>query len=423
MISLKVTTFILLVVFVFSQKNVILIIGDGFGPTAHTLARKVLNKKLSFDQDIIGTVQTHSYNQLITDSSSSATAYACGIKTINGFVGVDHTQKRVKNLIEAAHEKGMLTGIVTSTSVQHATPASFLVHHYTRQEYEVLAELEAKTNVSLLIGGGRKFFIPTNLGGTRRDGRNIIEEIKKRGISVLQSTEEFMRSNFKLPTFAFLDSEHMPYEIDRNPNQPSLLEVTRKALSALKGHPKGFFLMIEAGRIDHAFHGNDAGSAIREIGQMDQVYEFIRNFVKNEKNTILLATADHETSGLSLSIDPPIYQWYPDVFRKQRGSGDKVKWRIENGEDIRKVVREEMSIELTTNEFNNINKNRRMAATIIGQIMGSRAKVTFTNTQHSGCDVLLHAFGTFDFKEIKGNTDNTDIGKFIAKYLNLNMNF
>lgn len=419
------STFSLLLFFIvtFSQKNVILIIADGFGPAAHTIARTYWNKKLSFDQDVIGTVQTRSYNALITDSSSSATAYATGHKTINGYVGVDHNSKPLKTVLEAAIEKGMLTATVTSTSNQHATPASFLVHHNNRQDYELLAALQTYTNVSLMFGGGSRFCLPPNLGGVRRDGRNLMIEAQRRGITVIQNSEEFMRStNIKIPTFAYLANDQLPYELDRKGNEPTLLEMARKAIGTLKGHPKGFFIMIEAGRIDHAFHSNDAGTALREIKQLDEVYQFVRDFVKNEKETILLSTADHETGGMSISHIRNSYMWYPEVYRNQRGSAETVQRRVQSGEPIVKVVKEVMGIDLDQDELRRLQIPPDQITPVISRIMADRARISFTSVHHSGVDVLLHAFGDSDFKEIRGNVDNTDIGKFIAKYLNLNIN-
>ena len=327
-------------------KNVILFVGDGMGISTITAARILEGQRLvdnrggeehslSFEQlPYLALSKTYSVNQQTPDSAPTMSAIISGVKTNDRMLSVDagipHGETRaevvqnhsVKTLIEQAEEHGLATGIVTTTRITHATPAACYAHSPER-DWESDAQLPAASNlpdiarqliefpygdgIDVAMGGGRSMFLPKNQAdpeepgqqGMRKDGQDLTQRWQNRFTNAAYVYDrkgfdaiDTRRVTHLLGLFA---SSHMAYEHDRTQDiagEPSLSEMTAKAIEVLQKNPKGFVLMVEAGRIDHAHH---AGNAFRALGDTIELSNAVRTAISktSSNDTLIIVTADH----------------------------------------------------------------------------------------------------------------------------------
>jgi len=273
-------------------ENIILMIGDGMG-IAQIHAGMIANKgKLYLDNfKCVGFSKTHCANQFVTDSGAGGTALACGKKTCKKAIGVDCDNKPMKNVREYAEEKGKATGLVSTSAVTHATPASFVAHQSHRKMYEAIAADYIKTNIDVFIGGGKSHF------EDRKDKRNLSQELKAKDYQVLYSMEEIAKvKDGKLA--GLIAPEH----IGRSDKRGDMLKVaTQTALNILDKDKDGFFLMVEGSQIDWGCHQNNTAYIIKEVLDFDRSIGAVLEFAAKDKNTLVIVTADHETGGMTIN--------------------------------------------------------------------------------------------------------------------------
>jgi alkaline phosphatase len=242
------------------------------------------------------------------------------MKSYNGAISMlpDHTP--CGTVLEAAKKAGYMTGLVVTTDITDATPACFASHVRLRSQEDSIAQQEVGEHplgrvVDLMLGGGRCHFLPnTTDGSCREDDRDITQLAQESfGWDYINNREGFdnlkLGRNVKLPLLGLFAEHDIPYEIDRrnmNDVYPSLEEMARTALNALaaatKDSEQGFFLMIEASRIDHAGHGNDPAAQVNEVLSYDKAFATVVEFLdESDVEGVLVATSDHETGGLSVA--------------------------------------------------------------------------------------------------------------------------
>ncbi len=285
-------------------KNVIFCIGDGMGLGQVTLARiKAVGKdgKLHMERmPITGIARTHPYGTLVTDSAASGTAMATGFKTKNGVIGMLHDGKKCVTILEAAKEKGMSTGLVATSTITNATPASFGAHVPSRKMEAKIAEDLLANKINVLLGGGRKYFLPkTTEGSKRTDELDLISEAKKSSYIYADSKESLMSAKGPYILGLFQSGPMKTFA-----PEPTLAELTEKAVEVLSKNEKGFFLMVEGSQIDSACHNNETNNVIRQTLLFDEAIKKAIDFALKNKQTLVVVTADHETGGLI--IDRPI---------------------------------------------------------------------------------------------------------------------
>lgn len=275
--------------------NIILLIGDGMSIPQINAFMLTTDSTTAFERfPIIGLVKTNSKSNKITDSAAGGTAIATGYKTKNGMIGMNTDSIAVPSILEIMSDKGKKTGIVATSYVTHATPASFIAKNINRNNYEEIALDFAECNkIDILIGGGRKHFI------NRKDNLNLINEMTNNGWSYYDNIEHADHDNDKIIVLAS-DGHMNPY-----PQRGEFLsEATSLALKSLSSNnPNGFFLMIEGSQIDFACHNSDSTYLINEMCDFNNVINIVLDFAENNPNTLVLVTADHETGGLTM-IDP-----------------------------------------------------------------------------------------------------------------------
>lgn len=273
-------------------KNVILLIGDGMGLPDVYAAMTVSDRPLNIERcNVIGLQKTFSSDNYITDSGAAGTALATGNKTKNGAIGVDSQGNRVKSILEIAEEHGLATGLVSTSSITDATPASFIAHQLSRTSYEAIAMDFLKTDIDVFIGGGYDNF------AKRKDKLNLIDSLKFRGYEVDTSMSMVNKSTSRKLvglTAPFNNPVRLKGRGDMLP------ESTSKALEILSKNKKGFFLMVEGSEIDKVAHQNVADTLIDETLDFDKAVGIALDFAKNDGHTLVVITADHETGGVTI---------------------------------------------------------------------------------------------------------------------------
>jgi len=273
-------------------KNVIMMIGDGMG-TSQIFAGLTANGGHLFLDNFkqVGFSKTQSSNNYITDSGAGGTALSTGQKTYNGAIGVNTDTVAIKTILEMAEDHGLATGLVSTSAITHATPASFIAHQGSRGSYEDIAADFLKTDIDVFIGGGYKHFTE------RKDKRDLTSELKQKGYQVLRNMDEI--AQVKTGKLAGLTAdEHNEVYPKRKMNLPLS---TQTALDILNQNKKGFFIMIEGSQIDWGGHANNTIYIVNEMLDFDQTIGKALEFAANDGETLIVVTADHETGGFALT--------------------------------------------------------------------------------------------------------------------------
>jgi len=327
-------------------KNVILFVGDGMGMSTITAARIFAGQakglrgeghQLSFEKfPYLALSKTYSADQQTPDSAPTMSSMMTGVKTNHGMLSVSQSVKpkeknvalvqqgSMETLLESAEKKGLATGIVTTTRITHATPAATYAHTSNRNwendgqlpKQTALADIAAQLiahypskdgdGIEVVLGGGRKNFLPVTTPdpeyrdkkGKRKDGRNLITEYKaKTGADYVWNKAQFDAIDPAKTTrlLGLFERSHLKYEADRNKDtagEPSLAEMTSKAIDILANNQNGYFLMVEAGRIDHAHHAGNAYRALKDTAMLSDAVEIAASKV-NLAETLIIVTADH----------------------------------------------------------------------------------------------------------------------------------
>ena len=285
-------------------KNVILLIGDGMGFAQTSLARLSLGPKGALAMDSMpqaAFVKTYSAGPgMITDSAAAATALATGNKTINGMIALMPDGTPAKTILEAAAEAGKATGLITTVTITHATPAGFGAHERERNNERDIAPQYLRQKIDVLLGGGEKFFLPKSTPGSERlDTRDLITEAGAAGYAVVRTREELVSAK-QSKLLGLFAKGYMEFKT----SEPSVAEMASKALEVLEKKGTGFFLMIEGGQIDTACHANDTKKALQQTLDFDEAVKTALAFARKNGNTLVLVTADHETGGMAIVKAP-----------------------------------------------------------------------------------------------------------------------
>ncbi len=273
-------------------KNVILMIGDGMGLTQIQAAMTANGNQLNFERfRTVGLSKTSSSDSYITDSAAGATAFSIGKKTYNGAIGVNSDTIPEKTILEYAEDAGLATGLVATSAITHATPASFIAHQPNRYMEEEIAADFLKTDIDVFIGGGKDDF--TN----RKDGLDLTDSLKANGYQVTFDLEG-LKDLSTGKVVGLLSGGGMP-PFSKGRGQ-MLVPSAMKAIEILSQNEAGFFLMIEGSQIDWGGHDNDTEYMVSELLDFDRTIGRVLDYAEKEGNTLVIVTADHETGGLTL---------------------------------------------------------------------------------------------------------------------------
>jgi len=406
-----------------APKNIIYMIGDGMGPAYTTAYRyykdDATTKQIEntvFDTILMGMAHTypddHTY---VTDSAASATALSSGHKSYNGAIAVDTDKKPVKTMLEIAKEKGMITALVATSQINHATPASFASHNESRRNYDQIAndyidnKIAGKLPVDLMLGGGTQYFI--------REDRNLVEEFKDAGYHY--SDEFSSLSDIKqLPALGLYAPVGMPYALDENPTR--LAKMTNKALTLLDENKKdGFFVMIEGSQIDWCGHANDIACAMAEMDDFAKSIELAKAYIDKNPDTLLVVTADHSTGGLSIGAHGQ-YKWDTDVIKGVKATATTLTAQLLQSNDIKTVWQENTNIEFSPQNKVKLEQAKKLGEKalnlVVKDIINKASFTGWTTGGHTAVDVQVFAYGT-GASEFTGSIDNVEIADKLIKFI------
>ncbi|MDX2430213.1 MAG: alkaline phosphatase, partial [Bacteroides sp.] len=275
--------------------NIIFLIGDGMGLSAVSTTFYFQENPSQFNRfKHIGLIKTSSATHKVTDSGASGTAMATGHKTYNGAIGVDTTKTAVQSIAELKSNLAWSTGVVATSAITHATPASFYAHVERRSMEDDIAFQLLHSEIDFFAGGGKNYF------NKRADSANLFSLADEKGFlmdTVALSAPGSMEAGKK---YGYLLADGGMPSMQNNRGD-FLADATGLAIELLSKNEKGFFLMVEGSQIDWEEHGNNADGTIAEVLDFEQAIAAALDFAEKDGNTLVVVTADHETGGLSLS--------------------------------------------------------------------------------------------------------------------------
>ena len=278
-----------------SPKNVILLISDGTGLSQISSAFYFKESSPNYSRfNNIGLIKTSSSRQDVTDSAAGATAFACGVKTYNGAIGVSDNSKKVKNIVEIVSLKNIKTGLIATSSITHATPASFYAHVPSRGSEEQIALHLTQSEVDFFAGGGLQFF------NKRQDGQNLLNTLNKKKFTIdTTALSDFSKIQPYEKAAYLLANNGMPrIEQGRGNFLSNAIELGVQFLSKDNSH---FFMMAEGSQIDWGGHENNASYLISELIDFDEAIGKALDYAEKDGNTLVIVTSDHETGGFTLA--------------------------------------------------------------------------------------------------------------------------
>ena len=279
-------------------KNIIFLIGDGMGLSQISLAQFYQETPSNFERfPVVGLIKTSSATHVITDSGAGGTSLSSGIKTINRTVGIDTLFNPSENIIEFVSKRGLSTGLVATSEITNATPASFYAHNKSRYKNEEIAVSLSKSEIDFFAGGGLKYF------NDRKDNVNLLSELTDFGFQV--DTLNLPSEVSEKKNAILLAKEGMP-KISEGRGD-FLSEATTLAFNKLSKNEKGFFLMVEGSQIDWACHDMDIDYLIDEQLDFDKTLGVVLDFAKQNGETLVIVTADHETGAFALAMEDNDY--------------------------------------------------------------------------------------------------------------------
>ncbi|MEJ2216767.1 MAG: alkaline phosphatase [Gemmatimonadota bacterium] len=279
-------------------KSVILMIGDGTG-VAYWSAARLARKDLAVaDFPVMGLVDTQSSDARVTDSAAGATAFASGVRTYNGAIGVSPDTTPMETVLEMARDQGKATGLVATSRINHATPAAFAAHVRSRQMYDRIARQMAGAGVTVMVGGGSGYFD----GTARADSQNLLATLGQQYTVVMNPTDFLaLDPDTVQMLLGLLVPKDMPAATGRT---ITLGDMTRTTLAVLDHDPDGFFVMVEGSEIDWMGHDNaPLEDVVAEVLDFDGAIREARRYQASHRNTLIVVLADHETGGLALHDD------------------------------------------------------------------------------------------------------------------------
>lgn len=422
--------------------NVIMMVMDGTSAGATTLARWYKGENLALDEMVAGGVRTYSAESAITDSAPAATALATGNKSNDKYIGVlpsvvnspglkpinkNEAFKPVANVLEGAKQQGKSTGIIATSEIQHATPAGFSSHVTHRSNYGDIAEQQVYQNIDVVLGGGKESLSPGSTKNARKDGEDLIKVIEQKKYDFVESRDELLKTKSKKIWGSFSDSA-LAYDFDRkttDPNEPTLAEMTDKAIKTLNKNKKGFFLFVEGSKVDWAAHANDPVGMISDILSFDDAVKKALDFAKKDGNTMVIAVSDHGNSGITMgnlntsSNYPEIaVSKYIDPLKKSKLTIEGALSQLKSDKSNLKEVAALYGLDsLTTAELDQLKASKNLGSDM-SKMLANRANLGFTTGGHTGEDVFLYSYGP---SRPTGLIENTDIAKTMANFMGFDL--
>lgn len=441
-------------------KNVIVMIPDGMSQDGLTLARWVYNdgKPLNVDELASGLVKTHNADTAIADSAPAGTAMATGYKTNDKLVGVKPAKATLEgarevtpedalapaaSVLEAAKLSGKSVGIVSTSEIQHATPADFSSHVIHRNMYTAIGEQQVYQDMDVVLGGGGDYLLPDPKKSTdpkskmRIDNENMQTVLEETGYNFVTTKAEMLAVKEGKLWGAFAPKA-MSKDLVKSEAEPTLAEMTSKSLELLSKNNDGFFLMVEGSQVDWAAHPNQTIGLVSEIKAFDQAVGVALNYAKSNKDTLVIVATDHGNGGISIgdastsgnySELPPEY--FTSVLKKatitEEAAGQLISAERTNVKEImaklgvtdltdeeEKVIVEAKGVDKDGKAFNN-------TVTEMSKLINKRSHIGWTTGGHTGEDVPLFVYAPSYNNQLTGTIQNSDIALYTAKAMGMDL--
>lgn len=462
---LKKVLFIVLLFLSFSLKsqkeikNIIFMIPDGTSIDVLSIARWYNNSiPLAVDRYICGLLKTHSSDAPIGDSAPTGSTFSTGHLSQSGFVAtypykimdgenIINTNKEKANtplftILEASKLLNKKTGLVFTCHFPHATPADFSAHTKNRSNYEGIAKQMVYNNMDVVIGGGQKFISPLN----RTDKIDLSKILIDKKYNIVSNLKDFRNFNGE-KLWALFASQDFKNDIDRDTTQePSLAEMTNKAIKILSKNKNGFFLMVEGSKVDWSAHDNDPIGMVTEFLAFDKAVEVAINFAKNDSNTIVIICPDHGNSGISIgnwksnnNYDKLSLKEIIQPLKNAKKTADEFRYFINESSsknDISQFFNDNYSINNLSNfEFDSLTmyveylKNKKSNSNLqkpydltkyVASIITQRTYFGFTTNGHTGEDVFLAIYSPNNYRPT-GLVSNIEINKYMCNNFDINL--
>jgi alkaline phosphatase len=453
-------------------EGIIFVVGDGMPlgviKAMHQVRTRVygekrtnLYSKLNDVKSMVGYMSTESLSSIVTDSAPASVAWSTGSKTSNRVLASLPDGRPLKTIMELAKDQGYACGLVTTTRVTHATPAAWISHQLMRDEEENIALDYLKFKPDVLLGGGSRFFESSR----RKDGKDLFKVFSDEGYDVVRERGKLLEPEIVASSKSLLgvfSSSHMSYYLDRinqpelGKRQPSLPEMTKIALQKLSRNPKGFILQVEAGRIDHANHSNDAWAAILDTYELDLTLSVIDEYLKVNPKTLVIVTSDHGNSGWGINGTGPEYNDSTEALKKYqpiKASFEMIKSQLKRDSsrgEIKDIFEQFTTFKITSKEASLIQAamqpdyepfhgdyliqpdavmgmilahsiySKRKGVMVEGPALIRRGNVGFTSTNHTGEDQILLSYGyKADQLGLNRHVDNTYLFTAMCQFLGI----
>ncbi len=406
-------------------KNVIFMVSDGFGEAAASAYRQYKGTAEApvWEAGLPASVATYSADNPVTDSAAAATAFATGVKTYNGAIGVDIDGQPLVSLLDLASGAGKATGIVTSDLVTGATPAGFAASNVHRNNHAEIAQAYVDDGeLDVILGGGRRSFLADPDG----DGASTLQEAEAAGLDAVATPQELAASGSARVLGLFATAE---LGLPGSGAAPTLAGMTEAALARLSQDEDGFFLVVEEERTDLWAHVNDGAAVMRSAAAYEAAVRVAVGYAEAHPDTLVICVSDHETGGMALNAGPgrtpAVFNSYQASYAAMldaveaavaglgSGAGQGAKVAAAQGEIARLTGG---AVALTAEEAGAVVGAATEAAAYkaLSGVMNGRGGIAFATTAHTGVDVPLHAFGAgADLRS--GAIDNTAVARWVAE--------
>jgi alkaline phosphatase len=441
-------------------KNVIVMVPDGCSMSIQTLARLYKGADINLDKLLTGSVRTYSANSVITDSAAAATAFATGHKTTSSFIGVAPRTDDLlpgyipevppyyplPTILEGAKYKGRSTGIVVTSIIPHATPGGFSAHSSSRFMPDDIMEQMVYQDLDVAFGGGMVHLLPEGTSfetkdgkswkGVRKDSENMMEALKSRGYSVISTRDELMQAKGEKVWGLFNNIDLVP-DIDRdelNPTQPSLAEMTQKAIELLSTNEKGFLMVVEGSQVDYAGHAHDPAYMATEFIAFDEAVGVAVDYAKTNNDTIVVIFPDHDTGGLSIGNNSAKGKNYSSIpldtlITPLKNASITIQGLLELAykdnsatvPEIQELFKTKWNITLNEIQAGEIIKLNKFPYAVADYITNNFTVIGWTTAGHSGTDVPLWVYTPEGESPLKGNINNTQIARELAKMMDVDL--
>jgi alkaline phosphatase len=405
-------------------RNLIFLVSDGMSLGTLSMAQQFRLRREGRGTEWIGLygregvhralVDTASASSMVTDSAAASSAWGGGLRVANGAINVGPRGERPQPLLDAARASGRATGLVTTATITHATPAGFAVNAPGRSDEDAIADLYLRSQVDLFLGGGARFFDPAR----RTDGRDLFAAFAQAGYAVARDRAALSRLPQGGRVLGTFSSGHLPFSLDRaaSPdiaaNVPTLAEMTEFALARLgaAGGDRGFVIQVEGARIDHAAHANDFGALVHDQLAFDDALAVALRFAAGRDDTLIVVTTDHGNANPGLNGTGGAYRDTDAAFDRSFILRQTNDWIIDglSAESDAAAVRDRIVLGTGLNvskseaalvhralrkDYTDAYRARSSAVVILGQVLANHLAVGWTGISHTSDLAELVALG------------------------------